>query len=487
MTHDPGPSALTRRRRLVLGAALGAGLLSVGGLAGSVFVRSPAQAVADTRAPDATAITALVKRQQLVKTIVFRGDFTTGRLIPVTPTSVAATKGLDGSTDPGASVLTVTRVLTRQNDRVEAAHPIAEVSGRPVFALPGSMPGYRDLTPGLTGQDVAQLQDSLGELGLYAGGDTRGWFGPATKRAVVGLYRKVGYPAPVTGPETAQAVQAAQAAYDEQLALVQSLRTGGTESAGAGAGSGTAASPETSGAAGTAPPAPAGDDASARKRLAQARKARDAAVAREGVMVPLSEMVFVPHLPARVASSPTGVGRQIKGPVVTLAASGPRLLGYLDPLLGSRVRPGAEVEVTSEALGTHAKGSVASVGTLVNPADGKEKSETDGAPASAANGGVPYLPVIVTPAKGKEWDSRLDGQNVRITITSALTKSVVLAVPQAAIRSGADTRTTVTVVGRNGTERVVQVTAGVSADGLVQVEPVVDGTLADGDKVVVGR
>lgn len=67
---------------------------------------------------------------------------------------------------------------------------------------------------------------------------------------------------------------------------------------------------------------------------------------------------------------------------------------------------------------------------------------------TTANGGIPYLPVQVT--RAGTWDNRLDGQNVRMTITAAATTGAVLTVPEAAINAGADARTSVTVVRPGG-------------------------------------
>jgi multidrug efflux pump subunit AcrA (membrane-fusion protein) len=196
-------------------------------------------------------------------------------------------------------------------------------------------------------------------------------------------------------------------------------------------------------------------------------------------MVPSSEAVFVPALPARVVSVPVRVGDAVKGPVITLARGGMTLTGMLDPSQGGLVTPGRKAEVLSEATGAHAAGTVESVGALVSPGDGKS-----GDTASSGSATSPYLPLTIRP--DKSWTTRFAGQDVRITITAAATSTKVLAVPQAAISSGADTRTTVTVVDAAGKQRTVQVKAGVSADGMVQVAPL-HGRLAAGDEVVVGQ
>jgi multidrug efflux pump subunit AcrA (membrane-fusion protein) len=86
----------------------------------------------------------------------------------------------------------------------------------------------------------------------------------------------------------------------------------------------------------------------------------------------------------------------------------------------------------------------------------------------------------------KPWPAAFDGQDVRITVTAAATEGAVLAVPEAAISSGANAQTSVSVVGPGGKQRIVPVTTGVSADGMVQVTPI-DGGLSTGERVVVGQ
>jgi hypothetical protein len=405
-------SRLGRRRRAVIGTAVAAALLSAGGMVGSGWVQSPSQAAADSRPPKASVLTAPVVRQVMRSTVVVRGTFSDGRTVSATPTAVAATAV---SSQP--ATLMVTGVFTRPGRTVRAARALVEYSERPVFALPGALPMYRDLTFGEQGKDVAQLQAALRSLGHSTLPDTEGVFGTGTERAVTALYGALGYPVPVDA-----------AADDSTVTTAEPAKP----------------------AAGTA-----------------------------HAMVPSSEAVFVPALPARVVSVPVRVGDAVKGPVITLARGGMTLTGMLDPAQGGLVTPGLKAEVLSEATGAHAAGTVESVGTLVTPGDGKS-----GDTASSGGATSPYLPLTIRPAKS--WSTRFAGQDVRITITAAATSGRVLAVPEAAMSSGADTRTTVTVVDGAGRQRTVQVEAGVSADGMVQVTPL-HGGLAAGDDVVVGR
>ncbi|MFB7370810.1 peptidoglycan-binding protein [Streptomyces sp. NPDC056222] len=487
------PLGTAGRRRIGLLTAAATALLSLGGVLGSTLVKSPAQAVADSAPPTPSVITAAVERQKLVRTLVFRGDFATGRQTEIAPTAIAAT-GKDGAQgESGArSSLVVTKVLVAEGDRAKAGRPLAEVSGRPVFVLPGALPGYRDLLPGISGDDVDQLQRALASLGIGRGGDRSGYFGPGTKAAVAALYRRMGYEPPVTGARTEEAVRQARTAWEEASTTVTQMQQGspsgadkdatreGTDGGGSTAGAGTDAGR----AAG--PPA---DLEGARKRVREAKEAYDLAVAADGVMLPASEAIFVKDLPARVSGLPAAVGDRLEGPVVVLTSGGPQLTGYLDPTLEGRLTPGTRVEVTSETLGVTVSGKVASIGERMTPGDAKDakgqgQGKSQGAGASV-NGGAPYLPVTVTPDKA--WDDRLEGHNVMITVTSPLTGTAVLVVPQAALLTGADTHTTVTVQEPGGRERKVRVTAGPSADGLVQVTPAPGEFLREGDRVVVGR
>jgi multidrug efflux pump subunit AcrA (membrane-fusion protein) len=120
---------------------------------------------------------------------------------------------------------------------------------------------------------------------------------------------------------------------------------------------------------------------------------------------------------------------------------------------------------------------------VLNPGASPGPADQSGTSA-AANGGAAYLPLAIHP--DRPWDTGLAGHDVRITITAAATNSAVLSVPEAAISSGADMRTTVTVQDTSGALRTVAVQVGVSADGMVQVVSQ-GGLLADGDRVVVGQ
>lgn len=435
--HSPSP--LRRRRRVVLIVAAGAALVSAGGVAGATLVRSPAQVAADTRAPAPSVITSPVVHEVLRRTVVLRGTFSDGRTVSAAPSSVADVSG--GAAD---ARLVVTGVFVHTGESVRAGRPLVEYSGRPVFALAGSIPAYRDLVPTDTGKDVAQLQHALQSLGYGTGADPIGTFADGTKRAVTRLYSTMGYAVPQTSQETQAAVQTAQHTVDQLRA--QSSTSSASKSV-----------------------------TSLRSQLTQAEKDLTAAQARAGAMVPSSEIVFVPTLPARVVSVPVTVGDPVKGPIVTLALGGMELNGTMDPTDQGLVKAGMAATVFSETTGDQATGVVTGVGSLTTPKPGT----TD---TGAADGA--YIPLRIRP--DHPWPAGFEGQDVRITITAATSAGPILAVPEAAISSGADTQTTISVIEPGGKQRILPVTTGVSADGMIQVTPL-NGTLTAGTRVVVGQ
>jgi multidrug efflux pump subunit AcrA (membrane-fusion protein) len=106
-------------------------------------------------------------------------------------------------------------------------------------------------------------------------------------------------------------------------------------------------------------------------------------------------------------------------------------------------------------------------------------------PVTGSDGQLGY-PATVTPDAA--LPDRLSGANLRVTITAASTESAQLVVPLAAVSSGADGTTRVSVVESPNDEPVdVAVDAGLSADGFVVVRALDPSALAAGDLVVVGR
>lgn len=177
-------AGLARRRLMLALIMTGAVLLAAGGLGAAAFLKSPAQVAAETAAPRPDVLTAPVERRELAQTLVTRGQVTAAQSFAV------ASSGPSGA-DAGRAV--VTKVKVRAGDSVVSGKLLLEISGRPVFALPGALPAYRDLRAGLHGDDVAQLQHALAAVGHGRGSDRLGAFGPGTQHAVTAFYAAVGY------------------------------------------------------------------------------------------------------------------------------------------------------------------------------------------------------------------------------------------------------------------------------------------------------
>lgn len=80
---------------------------------------------------------------------------------------------------------------------VPYCHALLEISGRPLLALNGLIPAYRDLHIGDSGKDVTQLQKALKSCGYSVAAD--GHLGKYTAQLVARLYRNNGY-APAQNP-----------------------------------------------------------------------------------------------------------------------------------------------------------------------------------------------------------------------------------------------------------------------------------------------
>jgi multidrug efflux pump subunit AcrA (membrane-fusion protein) len=92
--------------------------------------------------------------------------------------------------------------------------------------------------------------------------------------------------------------------------------------------------------------------------------------------------------------------------------------------------------------------------------------------------------MVVEPDKA--LDGQLVGQDVRLTIEAASTDGKALVVPITAVSSGADGKTTLTVLDSGDRRRRVEVRTGTDGDGFVEVVPVDGGRLEEGDRVVTG-
>ena len=130
--------------------------------------QSPDQAAARAAEPEASWISAPVEFRVLSSTLVTRGD-----VRPQVRTDVGVPVSVEG--DP-----VLTQSVVAAGDVVNEGDRVVEVSGRPVFVLQGDTPVYRSLQPGMTGDDVTAVQDSLIRLGHTIADEEIGTFGAST-------------------------------------------------------------------------------------------------------------------------------------------------------------------------------------------------------------------------------------------------------------------------------------------------------------------
>ncbi|NEC69915.1 peptidoglycan-binding protein [Streptomyces sp. SID9727] len=448
---------------IVVAAAV---LLCVGGVGASLVIKSPAQQAAEAGPPPMDVLVARVEKRKLTDSVIVRGTVTAGQSVQVAPVI---------SSGEGGGAPVVTKVALKAGNSVTAGTVLMEVSGRPVFALKGKLPVYRDLKPGAKGEDVRQVQKALAQLGHGSGGDAAGRFGEGTKRALNSFYASLGYePVPALADGGAGVKDAQDAVTASERAL-QDARDAAAEPSGTTGSAGKAGAED----AGAGSPKDGRRSVErAQEDLAEARAELSKAQAAQGPMLPTGEVVFLEDFPARVDSVPVRVGSPVNGPAMTLSAGALVVRGVLQEHQKGMVRAGQRVQILSEMSGTTAQAKVLSVSeTLQQP----ERPAGDGEDAPPA-GEAGYV-MLVRPLKALPvaWA----GQDVRLTIEAGATDGEALVVPVTAVSAGEDGRTTVTVA-RGEEQHRVEVRPGTTGDGYVEVVPLSDGELEEGDNVITG-
>jgi peptidoglycan hydrolase-like protein with peptidoglycan-binding domain len=235
--------------------------------------------------------------------------------------------------------------------------------------------------------------------------------------------------------------------------------------------------------------------------------------------VPMTDVIFMPSLPAKVIAVNGATGQQPGQPFLELAARGSlALTGELPPAYAAQVKPGLKVRIFDEVTGIRAAGTIAGVGTattiapvgaIVNvgggaasassaasgsagsgsagsgsAASGSAGAAGSSSAGSAANpGAAPFIPLTVRPSR--PLPAALNGENVLVTVDTGRTEGPVLTVPVAAIVTTGSGTSYVTVARADDKHAQVAVVPGISENGYVQVTPVTAGKLAAGDSVVV--
>ncbi len=186
-----------------------------------------------------------------------------------------------------------------------------------------------------------------------------------------------------------------------------------------------------------------------------------------GIQVPATELVFLPTLPRRVESVFVERGSVISGAVANV--SGVDLILDSSVPAGDRplIKVGDRVIADDVDLGVSVEGEIVFVADITG---------TQGASSSRY-----YLRIRLD----EGVDSNELPANLRVTIPFSSSDGEVLAVPLAAVSAAANGTPRVQVERSTGNVDVVDVVTGLRAGGLIEVRAV-DGSLAEGDRVVVG-
>ncbi|MEM9748672.1 MAG: hypothetical protein AAF945_18410, partial [Actinomycetota bacterium] len=193
----------------------------------------------------------------------------------------------------------------------------------------------------------------------------------------------------------------------------------------------------------------------------------DAPGAESGVVLPLSEFVFVPELPRVVDAILVERGDLVSGPVIRVASSELQVVSQIAGADRSLVDVGDDAVINVDDLELVVSAIVTDVGD--RPIDG--------------SGGA--YRIAVEPV-GDESTAIPAGALTRVVIPIESSKGEVLVVPVAALTAGPDGSARVEVEREDDSTVLVSVTTGLTSGGEVEVAPVVDGELREGDRVVVG-
>ncbi len=486
---------------VLLIVVLAAGL---GWLAGTT-IQSPAEAAARTAPPTPSLIFVPVEERVLTSAIVTRGTARYGlpQGIGLAPSLLKATSG------------TITTLPTR-GAQLQEGDVLLTASGRPVFVLQGKIPVYRDLVPGLSGDDVEQFEQALQRLGFDPVSVDEN-YDAETSKAVAAWYKAAGWQPfaasaaqqailhtleqelavamnqQASTADIAAAAPKAVAAASADAALVNNLAAteladkrvayakvlaDSTTSAGALLVSRAALSTAQTAVLaaqlkGEVAIQAAIDAQQVAEREANLATARAKSLAEElelvrrqaDVQMPADEFVFLSELPVRVEQVAVNVGDPAVGPLLTVSNNQLAIDSSLPLGEAPLVIPGMAVAIDEPDLGIKATGVVVRVA---------DTPGTDG-----ADGFHIYFETEVDETPGK-----IEGFSLRLTIPVKSTGGAVMTVPLSALSLVADGTTRVQV-DNQGALAFVTVKPGLAANGFVEVTAL-EGTLVPGQLVLVG-
>jgi hypothetical protein len=461
---------LDRKYKLALSLIFVVLLAVVSWVAGSK-IQSPAEAAARTAPPTPSPILVPVEERVLTSDIITRGTARFGlpQSVSLAPSSLKSEAG-------------VVTTLPARGDQLKEGNVLLTASGRPIFLLQGDIPAYRDLTAGLSGEDVRQLEAALKRL-KFDPGPLDGVYDEKTSTAVAGLYTSAGYPSFTPTEEQLASVRT----LENELALAVNEKATAEDTRALAplvvkaAQAQRAADVATSSGSAQAAAQLNGDIAV--KAAEDAQKAAEREVERLTKLVaeltaefkaardktdspmPIDEVVFIPSFPVRVEEINAKIGDAASGPIIVVTNNQLAIDSSLPLAEAPLVKPGMKVAIDEPDLGFQATGVVSRVA---------ETPGTDG-----ADGYHVYFEVLVD-----ETQVKLEGFSLRLTIPVESTGGAVTVVPISALFLAADGTSRVQVE-KNGKLEFLEVKPGLSADGFVEVTPV-DGPLSAGQLVLVG-
>lgn len=171
----------TKRINILYGALAAVAAAAAGAWWAGSRIESPAEVAARTAPPPPSPVLVPVEERVLSADVVTRGTVRFGlpQPISIAPSTLKAGAGLIAT-------------LPVRNTQVEEGGVLLTASGRPVFVLQGDVPAYRDLVPGIAGEDVLQLERALVRLG-FDPGPVDGTFDRRTSAAVAKWYKAKGW------------------------------------------------------------------------------------------------------------------------------------------------------------------------------------------------------------------------------------------------------------------------------------------------------
>jgi len=414
------------------------------GVAAGVVARgfiSPAQVAANAKPPKASLITQRVRFGVLAVPVNMRANVSNG-----SPLQIAA------PSDLGSSLAVVTSVNVAPGQRINQGQLLLTVAERPVFVFAGAIPVFRIMNPGIRGADVKELQAGLQAAGYGTGSDASGTYGPGTAAAVAALYKANGVRPVMSGSRAELRQLAGQVRAAKRAVTAAQAKLAADEKA--------KAKPRLLKADRAAVAAAQRHVSATERALAKAEKLT-------GAEIPMGEVVFVPHLPARVlavaklgstigsGSSGNSRGSGNSSSAVQLGSGKVTLSGFASVIDTRLLRPGMTGTAISDVSGSR-------FGVRVSSVSGPR---------------VVFVPIGKMP-------SNVVGQNVQVSITASRVRSLI--VPVAAVSTAGSGQPYVTVARAGGRTAGVQVRLGISSGGLQAVTPVRPGALRPGDLVVLG-